>query len=108
MLGGVGGGPAPAFPAPAVPHNFTRLLVIGADNTMDYVATPSDAKAVKALPGLGWIIVPGAPGAPQRMAAPFLSLMGTMCQAASADWDDGLLAPMLGLSELLAEVTLPF
>ena len=74
MLGGAAGVLLPAFPAPAVPHNFARLLVPGADNTLDYVATPSNAKLVKALPDLGWVAVPGAPGVLQQVAAPFLAV----------------------------------
>ena len=72
---------------------------------MDYVATPANAKLVRALPGIGWVTIAGAPGAAPMMAAPFMTVMGMVCAAASADWDDVLIAPFLGMSELLAEVT---
>ena len=49
------GAPIPAaasLPPPATPHNFTRVVVVGEDNTLDYLATPKAAKLIAAFPNI--------------------------------------------------------
>ena len=57
---------------------------MGADNTLDYLCTPSGAKLVAAFPKLGWLdssaVVPGT------RAAPALAIQGVTCPPAFLDW----------------------
>ena len=47
--------PPAAAVAPAIPHNFQKVVVAGADASLDYWACPAGAAIVKGLPDLGWI-----------------------------------------------------
>ena len=99
------GGPAPlqqpaALPPPANPHNFQRVVLVGADATLDYWACPAAAKMVGALPLLGWrdasSVLPG------QMAAPGLSITAAVCAGAHFDWNAPAFQPTLLTSELLS------
>merc|ERR1712185_831810 len=99
-LGGAGVPPAPAaLVAPAIPHNFQRCVVVGADATLDYWACPANAKLVKALPGLGWIdassVLPGF------QAAPGSSISAAVCMGCHFDWSAPAFQPALQMSELV-------
>jgi hypothetical protein len=60
-----------------VPHNFTAIILPGADNTLGYVAVAFDALVVTGLPQLGWkdssAVVAGT------RAAPRLTVAGAVC-----------------------------
>ena len=107
-MAALGAAPLPAAPpaplalaAPLVPHNFRRVTVAGADDTLDYVSTPANAAIVKAFPQLGWI--DSSASIPNSRAAPALLLQGILTPAVSAaDWDLGWVQAMLDTSELLA------
>ena len=72
-----GAAPPPALPAPATPHSFNRVVVPGADNSLDYVAVRADATVIKGLPSLGWINSSSVQ--PNTRAVPVLTLAGAIC-----------------------------
>ena len=90
----------PLLSAPATPHTFTRVTVAGADNTLDYWATPSSAKLVHAFPGLGWIDSSSAMVGTR--AAPALLVASVTCPAAHGTWGDAISAPIEAMSDLTA------
>ena len=59
-----------ALAAPSVPHVFNRVTLVGKDNTLDYVAAPSNCLAVKCFTQLGW--VDSSAVRANTMAAPLL------------------------------------
>jgi hypothetical protein len=100
-----GGVPQPAAPAiPAHPHVYARIILPGADNTLDYVAVPTACKIIKSLPSLDWKVASAV--MPAHHAAPALQLAWVVCAPAHADFDAAAAAPMLALSELTVRFTL--
>ena len=91
---------APALAPPSTPHNFTRVVVVGADNTLDYFATPVGAKLINAFPGLGWIdsssVVAGT------RAAPALAIAAVTCPAAHGAWGGTLTSAIEAMPDLTA------
>ena len=103
--GGAAGLPAAAaaLAAPATPHNFTRVVVAGADATLDYWATPANSKLVFAFPGLGW--VDSSTAVVGTRAAPALVISAITCPAATGTWGDAVSAPVEAMSDLTAGFT---
>ena len=97
------GAPIPAaasLPPPATPHNFTRVVVVGEDNTLDYLATPKAAKLIAAFPNLGW--VDSSTAMAGTSSAPALAIAALTCPAVNGVWGDATCAPMEAMSELTA------
>ena len=107
MAQNVGGGAPPPLPAalsaPLVPHAFQRVTLVGQDANLDFVACPGTAKAVIALPSLGWVDASSAGAG--LMAAPLLAL-SILGAAGHCDWDAPAMAPILKSSELATSFTL--
>ena len=102
--GGAAGFPAAAaLAAPATPHNFTRVVVAGTDSTLDYWATPANAKVVFAFPSLGW--VDSSTAMVGTRAAPALVISAITCPAATGTWGDAIAAPVEAMSDLTAGFT---
>jgi hypothetical protein len=99
--------PPPALVPPAVKHTFTRVVLPGADNTLDYVAVPRECKVVSGLPRLGWRDSSAAVANTQ--AAPMLSIAGAVCLPAFfSRLGAGPTAALELLSELLVVCSLIF
>ena len=97
------GAPIPAaasLPPPATPHNFIRVVVVGEDNTLDYLATPKAAKLIAAFPNLGW--VDSSTAMAGTSSAPALAIAAVTCPAVNGVWGDATCAPMEAMSELTA------
>jgi hypothetical protein len=93
------GAPVPPLPPPATPHTFTRVVVVGMDNALDYVSVRADASVIKGLPKLGWVPSPLS----NERAAPLLSLAGYLCTPSFLEDEH---APASRAMLTLAEVTM--
>jgi hypothetical protein len=91
--------PNPPLPPPATPHTFSRVILPGRNNQLDYVAVRADATVVKGLPALGW--VDSSATRASTKAVPLLQLAGAVCLPAFlGDPTTPTVATMLALSEI--------